>query len=189
MGASNILNRASTLVKIGYGEDLQSMLENQDQSSLENYEQSLLENHEQSSFADDLRSSVANPRSDYTNSETWAKPNPRSGYTDSRSEYTDLKNSLVSAMRKLVTSIQEEYIDEERGVLNKDYMKKNEEFRDEIINFVRDKKELDLKKILDRRCKTNKLNTSGKEYLAKCILSKDNTKDVIKILAKYYESD
>ena len=28
---------------------------------------------------------------------------------------------------------------------------KNEQFRDEIINFVRDKKELDLEEILDRR--------------------------------------
>ena len=44
MGASSMLNRASTLVYYGYGEDLRSMLEN----------------HEQSSFADDLRSSFAN---------------------------------------------------------------------------------------------------------------------------------
>ena len=26
---------------------------------------------------------------------------------------------------------------------------------------------------------------TGKKYLAKCILSKDNTKDIIEILAKY----
>ena len=38
----------------------------------------------------------------------------------------------------------------------------NEEFREEIINFVRDKKELDLELILDKRCKTNTLNTLGK---------------------------
>ena len=37
----------------------------------------------------------------------------------------------------------------------------NEEFREEIINFVRDKKELDLEFILDKRCKTNTLNTLG----------------------------
>ena len=61
----------------------------------------------------------------------------------------------------------------------------NEEFREEIINFVRDKKELDLKEILDRRDKTNTLNTTGMVYLARCILSKDNIKDVIEILAKY----
>ena len=46
MGASSMLNRASTLVNYGYGEDLQSMLEN----------------HERSSFADDLRSSFANTK-------------------------------------------------------------------------------------------------------------------------------
>ena len=61
----------------------------------------------------------------------------------------------------------------------------NEEVREEIINFVRDKKELDLKEILDRRYKTNTLNTTGKEYLARCILSKDNTKILNEILAKY----
>ena len=55
---------------------------------------------------------------------------------------------------------------------------------EEIINFVRDKKKLDLEEILDRRYKTNTLNTLGKEHLAKCILSKENTKDVIEILAE-----
>ena len=45
MGASSMLSRAaSTLVNYGYGEDLQSMLENQGQSS----------------FADDLHSGFAN---------------------------------------------------------------------------------------------------------------------------------
>ena len=33
MSASSMLNRASTLVIYGYGEDLQSMLDNQEQSS------------------------------------------------------------------------------------------------------------------------------------------------------------
>ena len=62
----------------------------------------------------------------------------------------------------------------------------NEEFREEIINFVRDKKELDLELILDKRCKTNTLNTLGNKYLADCITSKDNTNDLIEIMAKYY---
>ena len=62
----------------------------------------------------------------------------------------------------------------------------NEEYREEIINFVRDKKELDLELILDKRCKTNTLNTLGSKYLAECITSKDNTKDLIEIMAKYY---
>ena len=51
---------------------------------------------------------------------------------------------------------------------------------------VRNKKELDLELILDKRCKTNTLNTLGNKYLAECITSKDNTKDLIEIMAKYY---
>ena len=60
------------------------------------------------------------------------------------------------------------------------------EFREEIVTFVRDKKELDLELILDKRCKTNILNTLGNKCLAECITSKDNTKDLIEIMAKYY---
>ena len=131
MGASSMLHRASTLVNYGYGEYLQSKLEN----------------HEQSLFADDT-----------------------------------------------IEKLQEEYIDEEMGTLNRKGQKNlnrlyvnNEEFTEEIVNFVRDKTELDLEVILDRRYKTNTLNTLGKEYLAKSILSKDNTKDLIEILAKFAE--
>ena len=60
----------------------------------------------------------------------------------------------------------------------------NEKFREEITNFVRDKKELDPDLILDKRCKTNTLNTLGNKYLTECITSKDNTKDLIEIMAK-----
>ena len=97
-----MLNRASTLVNYGYGEDLQSMLEN----------------HEQSSFADDLKSSFANT----------------------------------------TEKLQVENIDEEMGLLNRKGQKylnrlfvNNEEFREEIVNFVSDQTELDLEVILDRR--------------------------------------
>ena len=124
---------------------------------------------------------------------------PRSGFTnnDPRSGYTDPRNIICEAG----SLIQEEYIDqcncdfvnEEMGILNRKGGKfltrlygKNEEFREEIINFVRDKKELDLELILDKRCKTNALNTLGNKYLAECITSKDNTKDLIEIMAKYY---
>ena len=62
----------------------------------------------------------------------------------------------------------------------------NEEFREEIINFVRDKNELDLELIFDKRCKTNTLNMLGNKYLVECITTKDNTKDLIEIMAKYY---
>ena len=97
--------------------------------------------------------------------------------------------------------IQEEYINqcnydfanEEMRILNRKggrFLNKlyinNEEFREEIINFVKDKKELDLDLILDKRCKTNTLNTLGNKHLAECITSKDNTKDLIEIMAKCY---
>ena len=63
----------------------------------------------------------------------------------------------------------------------------NEEFREEIINFVGDKEELDLELIFDKRCKTNTLTTLGNKFLAECITSKDNTKDIIEIMVKYFQ--
>ena len=116
------------------------------------------------------------PRSGYTNSETWAKP-----------------NSETWVKPNLRNTIQEEYIDEEMGTLNRKGQKvlsnlygNNEEFRDEIINFIRDKTELDLEVILERGYKTNMLNMLGRIYLVEYITSKDNTKDIIEILARYY---
>ena len=89
--------------------------------------------------------------------------------------------------------LQGEYINKETGILNKKgrrYLTRlyenNEEFKEEIINFVTDKTELDLEVILDRRYKTNTLITTGKKYLTECVASKDNTKDVIEILAIYF---
>ena len=103
----------------------------------------------------------------------------RSSYTDQGSSYTDQCNC--------------DFANEEMGILNRKggrFLNKlyinNEEFREEIINFVKDKKELDLDLILDKRCKTNTLNTLGNKYLAECITSKDKTKDLIEIMAKYY---
>ena len=85
------------------------------------------------------------------------------------------------------------YINEEMGILNRKGGKfltrlygNNEVFREEIINFFRDKKELDLEFILDKRCKTNTLNTLGNKYLEEYITSKDNIKDLIEIMVKYY---
>ena len=135
-------------------------------------------------------------QSDYTDGETWTKSYLQSDYTDKQIDYTGLKNSLANGARKLVTpleKLQEEYINEEMGILNRkegEFLTRrygnNEEFREEIINFVRDKKELDLELILDKRCKTNTLNTLGKKYLAESITFKDNTKDLIETMAKYY---
>ena len=87
--------------------------------------------------------------------------------------------------------LQGEHINKETGILNKEgrsYLYRlygnTEEFREEYINFVRHKTELDLEVILDRRYKTNTLNTTGEKYLTECVASKDNTKDVIEILVK-----
>ena len=66
---------------------------------------------------------------------------------ETRSSYTDQCNC--------------NFVNEETGILNRNggkFLNKlyinNEEFREEIINFVKDKKELDLDLILDKRCKT-----------------------------------
>ena len=88
-------------------------------------------------------------RSSYTDSETWAKPNLRSTIQE---EYINQCNY--------------DFVNQEMGILNRKggkFLNKlyinNEEFREEIINFIKDKKELDLDLILDKRCKTNTLNT------------------------------
>ena len=93
--------------------------------------------------------------------------------------------------KQIIEKLQGEHINKETGILNKEgrmYLNRlygnKEKFREEIINFVKDKKELDPKDILDRRYKTNTLNRTGREYIARCIPSKDNTKDLIEILAK-----
>ena len=160
MGASNMLNRANTLVNVGYGEDLPSRFP-----------------FTQSDYND--------TQSNYTDTQ--------SSFANTQSDYTDLKNSLVNGARKLVTpleKLQEEYINEEMGILTRNGGKfltrlygNNEEFREEIINFVRDNKELGLELILDKRCKTNTLNTLGNKYSAECITSNDNTKVLIEIMA------
>ena len=87
-----------------------------------------------------------------------------------------------------------DFVNEEMGILNKKggrFLNKlyinNEEFREEIIFLVKDKKELDLDLILNKRCKTNTLNTLGNKYLAECITSKDNTKGLIEIMANFYQ--
>ena len=179
MGASTMLSRVNTLVNVGYGEELDNDLRT---GSVCGYP------------TDEVRGKP----SGYTNSETWAKSNLRSSFTDlgSRSE-----NHEQSSFTNLRSTIQEEYINqcscdfvnEEMGILNRKGGKflvrlygNNEEFREEIVNFVRDKTELDFELILGKRCKTNTLNTLGNKYLEECIISKDNTKDLIEIMVKHY---
>ena len=109
-------------------------------------------------------------------------------------EYIDQGSSLVNHEQSSFTDqCNCEFVNEEMGILNRKggrFLNKlyinNEEFREDIINFVKDKKELDLDLILDKRCKTNTFNTLGKKYLTECITSKDNTKDLIEIMAKFY---
>ena len=213
MSASNMLNRANTLVNVGYGEDLPSRFPDSEtwakpireavtpivkHGQRPIWEMILLireavtpmVKHEQSPICKVilLIYEVALLIHKLLHCITQI--------TQIIFDYTDLKNILVNGARKLVTPLekQEEYINEEMGILNRKGGKfltrlygNNEEFREEIINFVRDKKELDLKLILDKRCKTNTLNTLGNNYLAECITSKDNTKDLIEVMAKYYQ--
>ena len=74
MGASTMLSRVNTLVNVGYGEELDN----------------------------DLRTDeVRGKPSSFADSETWAKPNLRSSFTDLRN------------------AIQEEYINDEDGTLNR----------------------------------------------------------------------
>ena len=115
---------------------------------------------------------------EYTDGETWSKTHQRSCYTDGE---TWTKSYQRSSYTHKYTGILNK---EGRENLNSLYVN-NEEFRNEIINYVKNKMQLNLEAILDKRCKTNILNTLGNKYLAECIKSKDNTKDVIEILAKY----
>ena len=130
--ASNMLNRANTLVNVGYGEGLPSRFPDVGNDYT------------------DLRSSFANMQIDYTDGETWTKSYLQSDYTDTKSDYTDLKNSLVNGARKLVTPLEklkEEFINEEMGILSRKGGKfltrlygNNEEYREEIINLLEIKK-------------------------------------------------
>ena len=103
----------------------------------------------------------------------------RSCYTDQRSCYTDLRSRYTHKYTGILNK-------EGRENLNSLFVN-NEEFRNEIINYFKNKMQLNLEAIFDKRCKTNILNTLGNKYLAECIKSKDNTKDVIEILGKYVE--
>ena len=148
MGASTMLSRVNTLVNVGYGEELEGETRTKADSSICEAGSMIQEE-----------------------------------YIDRGSSYTDQGSSLVNHEQIWYTDqCNCDFVNEEMGILNRKggkFLNKlyitNEEFRAEIINFVKDKKELDLDLILDKRCKTNTLNTLGNKYLAKCITSKDNT--------------
>ena len=101
---------------------------------------------------------------------------------DPRSSFANSRNTM---QEEFINQCNCDFVNKEMGILNR----KGGKFltiREEIINSVRDKKELDLELILDKRCKTNTLKTLGNKYLAEFITSKDNTKNLIEIMAKYY---
>ena len=84
------------------------------------------------------------------------------------------------------------YIDEETKTLNRkcitvlsDLYKNNQKFKDEIIDFIRDKTELGVDQFLDKRFKYNTLNNLGRENLKECVQSKDYTRSLMKILSSY----
>ena len=70
MSASNMLNRANTLVNVGYGEDLPNRFPLRQSDYTDT----------QSNYTD-TQSSFANTQSDYTDSETWTKSYLRSSFT------------------------------------------------------------------------------------------------------------
>ena len=118
---------------------------------------------------------------------------PRSGYTNNDSSRNTICEAGSMIQEEYINKCNCDFVNEEMGILNRKGEKflnklniNNEEFREEIIIFIKDKKELDPDLILDKRCKTNTLNTLGNKYLAECITSKDNTKDLIEIMGKYY---
>ena len=88
--------------------------------------------------------------------------------------------------------IQEEYIDEETKILNRkgmtvliDLYKNNKKFKDEVIDFIRDKTELGVDKILDKGFKYNSLDNLGRENPKECVHAKDYTRGLNKIIASY----
>ena len=111
MGASTMLSRVNTLVNVGYGEELDN----------------------------DLRTdSVCG----YPTDEVRGKPSSLVNH-----EQSSLENHEQSSFTDLRNAIQE-YINDEDGTLNRKGGKfltrlygNSEEFREENINFVRDKKE------------------------------------------------
>ena len=137
-GSVTMLSRVNTLVNVGYGEELDNDLRTDEvrgkPSSLVNHEQSSLVNHEQSSLENHEQSS-----------------------------FTDLRKAI---QEEYINQCSCDFVNEEMGILNRKGGKfltrlygNNEDVREEIINFVRDKKELDIELILDKRSKTNTLNS------------------------------
>ena len=95
--------------------------------------------------------------------------------------------SHLGSSSVVLGGIQEEYIGEETKTLNRkgitvlsDLYTNNQKFKEEIIDFIRDKTELSADQILDKRFKYDTLNNLGRENLKGCVQSKDYTRSLIK---------
>ena len=84
------------------------------------------------------------------------------------------------------------FVDEDREALNekgrddlKDLYTNNQNFRDEVINFVGDKTGLGNQKILDKRYKNNTLNKLRMEIFGIFTFSKNHSRNLIEIIASY----
>ena len=64
-----------------------------------------------------------------------------------------------------------------------DIYKNNQKFEDGIIDFTRDKTELVVDQILDKKFNYSTLNNLGRENLNECVQSKDYTRRLSKIIA------
>ena len=126
MGASTILSRVNTLVNVGYGEELDNDLR-------------------KDSVCGYPTDKVRGKPTGYTNGETWAKPNLGSSLKNhERSSSTNLRNTI---QEEYINQCSCDFVNEKMGILNRkggnfltSIFGNNEEFREEIINFVRDKK-------------------------------------------------
>ena len=91
------------------------------------------------------------------------------------------------------TPFTDEYMNKKTSTLNKkarddinDLYKKNQKFRDEIVNFVGDKAGLSNEHIIDKkRLKCNTPNKLGVENISTFVQPRDKTRILIEILARY----
>ena len=86
----------------------------------------------------------------------------------------------------------DEYTDEDTEALNKrgrdnlnNLYKRNQKFREGIINFISDETEFSNEKIIDKRYKYNTLNKLGMDIFAQFAFSKDHARSLTGILASY----
>ena len=111
-------------------------------------------------------------------------------YTKSHEQKYHESSSVLGGIREEYIDQGSPFVDEETKSLNRrgiavlsDLYKNIQTFKDEIIDFIRDKTELGVDLILDKRFKYNTLNNLGRENIKECVQSKDYTRNLIKIIA------